>query len=142
MTQVVDRLVVMADRARGMLADIYGIDPRTISCIPHGIPDMGFIDPEVHKDDVGLGGRKVILTYGLMSPNKGVEYMIRAMPAVIRRHPDAMYVVLGGNTPESQGGARRGISPGDSTTWSARWTWRSTSRSAVALPARRNWAGI
>ena len=95
MTQLVDQFVVMADRARGMLADIYGIDPRRVACIPHGIPDMPFIDPEVHKDDVGLAGRKVILTYGLMSPNKGVEHMIRAMPAVIRRHPEAIYVVLG-----------------------------------------------
>ena len=56
---------------------------------------MPFLDPEVHKDDLGLAGRKVILTFGLLSPNKGIEHMIRAMPAVIRRHPDAIYVVLG-----------------------------------------------
>ncbi len=94
-SQVADRFVVMAKRAQDMLTAIYDISPQRISCIPHGIPDIPFIDPEFHKDDIGLTGRKVILSFGLLSPNKGVEYMIRAMPAVIRRHPDAIYVVLG-----------------------------------------------
>jgi glycosyltransferase involved in cell wall biosynthesis len=95
MADVTDRFVVMTDGARQTLADVHGIEPRRISCIPHGIPDMPFLDPEVHKEDLGLAGRKVILTFGLLAPNKGIEHMIRAMPAVIRRHPDAMYVVLG-----------------------------------------------
>ncbi len=95
MAQVSDRFVVMVDRARDMLAQIHDLSPHTISCIPHGIPDMPFLDPQVHKGDLGLSGRQVILTFGLLTPNKGIEHMLRAMPAIIRRHPEAMYVVLG-----------------------------------------------
>jgi glycosyltransferase involved in cell wall biosynthesis len=95
MTQLSDRFVVMTERARAMLDEIYGIDPGKIACIPHGIPDMPLVDPDIHKEDVGLASRQVILTYGLIAPGKGIEHMIDAMPAVVDRHPEAIYVVLG-----------------------------------------------
>lgn len=95
MADVTDRFVVMTRRASEVLAGEWGMDRERISCIPHGIPDVPFLDPEVHKEDLGLAGRKVILTFGLLTPEKGIEHMIAAMPAVLRRHPEAIYVVLG-----------------------------------------------
>jgi len=94
-----DRVVVMAQRAREYLREIYRVPDDKIAFVHHGIPDMPFVDPSFYKDQYGVEGRKVILTFGLLSPNKGVEYMIRALPAIVRRHPDVMYVVLGATHP-------------------------------------------
>jgi len=94
-----DRLVVMARRAVDMLEDVYGVDRAKVVYIPHGIPDMPFVDPNFYKDELGLAGKQVILTFGLISPGKGIEYMIRAMAEVVKRHPDAVYVVLGATHP-------------------------------------------
>ena len=101
-TEVLDlssRLVVMAERARGMLTSLYGVEEAKITVIPHGIPDTGFTDPSFYKDQFEVAGRPVMLTFGLLSPNKGIEYVIRALPAIVREHPRLVYIVLGATHP-------------------------------------------
>jgi len=93
------RLVVMAERGAEFLRDIYQAPPAKIDLIPHGIPDMPFADPNCFKDEFGLAGRKVLLTFGLLSPNKGVEFALRALPEIIREFPNIVYVVLGQTHP-------------------------------------------
>ncbi|MFC1735382.1 glycosyltransferase family 4 protein [Candidatus Hydrogenedentota bacterium] len=94
-----DRLIVMSEKAEGFLTDVYGIDEFKALMIPHGIPDVPFVDPSFHKDRFGVEGRKLILTFGLLGPGKGVENMLEAMPAVMEKHPDAVYLVLGATHP-------------------------------------------
>ncbi len=93
------RVVVMAERARGMLRDIYRVPDEKIVLIPHGIPDMPFTDPSFYKDHFDVAGRPVMLTFGLLSPNKGIEYVIRALPHIVARHPQLVYIVLGATHP-------------------------------------------
>ena len=78
-----------------MLADIYGAPREKIVHIPHGIPDVPFVDPNFYKDKFGVEGRKVLLTFGLLSPGKGIEYVIQALPDIVQRFPQVTYVVLG-----------------------------------------------
>jgi glycosyltransferase involved in cell wall biosynthesis len=93
------RLVVMADRGRQMLQDVYHAPLAKIDLIPHGIPDVGFVDPTYFKDQFGVEGRVVLLTFGLLSPNKGIEYVLNAMPAILAEFPDVVYIVLGATHP-------------------------------------------
>ena len=97
--QLSDRLVVMSQRAREILREVYGVPEAKIVLIHHGIPDVPFVDPNYYKDQYGVEGRKVILTFGLLSPGKGIETMIEALPAVVARHPDVVYIVLGATHP-------------------------------------------
>jgi glycosyltransferase involved in cell wall biosynthesis len=90
------RLVVMSDDAAALLARVHHVDPSKIDVIPHGIPG---VPPGASKELLGLEERPVILTFGLLSPDKGIEYVIEAMPAVVDRHPTALYVVLGATHP-------------------------------------------
>ena len=94
-----DRFVVMADRAYEFLTEIYGIDESRIRLIHHGIPDVPFVDPAFYKDQFGVEGKKVILTFGLLGPSKGLENMIEALPRITAAHPDAVYMVLGATHP-------------------------------------------
>lgn len=98
--QLSDRLVVMSQRARGILREVYGVPEAKIVLIHHGIPDIPFVDPNYYKDQYGVEGRKVILTFGLLSPGKGIETMIDALPAVVARHPEVVYIVLGATHPQ------------------------------------------
>src|SRR3954463_8706540 len=93
------RLVVMAERGRQMLQDIYRAPPGKIDLIAHGIPDVGFVDPTYFKDQFGVEGRVVLLTFGLLSPNKGIEYVLNALPEILAEFPDVVYIVLGGTHP-------------------------------------------
>ena len=93
--QLSDRVVVMSERSRRYLSEIYKVPAGKVDLIHHGIPDMPFVDPNFYKDMFGVEGRRVILTFGLLSPNKGIENVIRALPAVVERFPDAVYLVLG-----------------------------------------------
>lgn len=93
------RVVVMAQKGRSILIDLYGADPRKIVVIPHGIPDMPLILPQQAKEKLGFSGHRIILTFGLISPNKGIETMIKAMPEVLKAAPDALYVVMGATHP-------------------------------------------
>jgi len=94
-----DRLVVMTETGRRFLEQVYGVDPARVAVIPHGIPDLPFVDPSFYKDQFGVEGKKVVLTFGLLGPSKGIETMIRALPAVTAAHPDVVYVVVGATHP-------------------------------------------
>jgi hypothetical protein len=89
----------MSERGRRMLEEIYHVPENRIDLIPHGIPDMPFVDPNFYKDQFGVEGRRVLLTFGLLSPGKGIENVIRALPGVVREFPDLVYVVLGATHP-------------------------------------------
>lgn len=93
------RVIVMAERGREILQRVYGASPRQIAMIPHGVPDRAFVDPDLVKNRFGWSGRRVVLTFGLLAPNKGIETMIAALPAVVARHPNLLYVVLGATHP-------------------------------------------
>jgi glycosyltransferase involved in cell wall biosynthesis len=97
--EVSSRLVVMAEKGRDLLRKVYDVPAEKIDLIPHGIPDIAFAEPEEAKARFGFAGRSVILTFGLLSPNKGIEYVIDAMPSVLLSRPDAVYVVLGATHP-------------------------------------------
>jgi glycosyltransferase involved in cell wall biosynthesis len=104
------KVVVMAEKAKELLISVYGVRARKIEVIPHGIPDVPYAPPEAAKLKLGFAGRPVILTFGLLSPNKGIDVMIDAMPAVLRDAPGTVYVVLGATHPNlvrSQGEAYR-----------------------------------
>jgi glycosyltransferase involved in cell wall biosynthesis len=93
------RLTVMSERGKQLLHEIYGVPSAKIDLIPHGIPDMPFVDPNFYKDQFGAEGKQVMLTFGLLSPNKGIEYVIRALPEVLRHFPNLIYVVVGATHP-------------------------------------------
>jgi len=93
------RVIVMAEKARRLLRSVYRVPAAKIEVIPHGIPDFPFVEPDRAKAKFGFAGRTVILTFGLLSPNKGIEVMIDAMPAVVKSCADAVYVVLGATHP-------------------------------------------
>lgn len=94
-----NRFIVMAERGRDLLEKIYGVSSGKIDLIPHGVPDVQFIDPAFHKDQFGVEGKTVLLTFGLLSPNKGIENVIEALPAILERHPNLVYIVLGATHP-------------------------------------------
>ena len=93
------RVVVMAERGRQMLEDIYGAPSAKIDVIAHGIPDVSFVDPTYFKDQFGVEGKTVLLTFGLLSPNKGIEHVLNAMPEILGEFPDVAYIVLGATHP-------------------------------------------
>ena len=94
-----NRFIVMAERGRNMLETIYGVAPEKIDLIPHGVIDMPFIDSNFFKDVFGVEGKTVLLTFGLLSPNKGIEHVIEALPAILAQHPNIVYLVLGATHP-------------------------------------------
>ena len=93
------RLVVMSERGAKMLREIYEVPAEKIDLIPHGILDMPFVDSNYYKDQFGVEGKHVLLTFGLLSPNKGIENVLRALPAVIKRFPNLVYIILGATHP-------------------------------------------
>jgi glycosyltransferase involved in cell wall biosynthesis len=92
-------LIVMAERGRTMLQDVWKVPEAKIVVIPHGAPDRPLEDTEAAKARFGFQGREVLFTFGLLSPNKGIETVIRAMPAIAAARPEALYVVLGATHP-------------------------------------------
>lgn len=95
-----DRVVVLNQKGVEMLSTIYGVDPEKIVLIPHGIPDLPFVETSYYKHKFGMEGRKTILTFGLLNRNKGIENMLKAMPAIVEADPRALYIVLGATHPE------------------------------------------
>lgn len=93
-------VVGMAEHARTLLVQRYGLDPEVVRVIPHGVPAAGLLGRQTAKRLLGFEGRPVILTFGLIDPRKGLEYMIGAMGAVARRYHDAAYVIVGKTHPE------------------------------------------
>jgi glycosyltransferase involved in cell wall biosynthesis len=94
-----DRVVVMSERGATFLRDIYRVSPLKIDMIPHGIPDLPFVDPGFHKDLFGVEGKVVLLSFGLLSANKGIENVIAAMPAILAKHPNVVYFIVGATHP-------------------------------------------
>ena len=94
------RVVVMTERARTFLREIYDIPESKIDLIAHGIPDTPFVSPDEYKEQYGVEGRAVALTFGLLSPNKGIEHMLRAVPKIVEAFPNFVYMVLGATHPE------------------------------------------
>lgn len=93
------RYVVMSETGKDFLEKIYNADPSRIDIIPHGIPDMPFVDPNFYKDQFGVEGKYVILTFGLISPGKGIENVLKALPKVLTKFPNTVYIVLGATHP-------------------------------------------
>jgi glycosyltransferase involved in cell wall biosynthesis len=93
------RVIVMAERGREILERVYGASGRNIVMIPHGVPDRDFVDPDSLKARFGWDGRKVVLTFGLLAPGKGIEVMIEALPAIVAQNPNVLYAVLGATHP-------------------------------------------
>lgn len=94
-----DRLIVMAERGRDMLQDVWDVPADKIVLVPHGAPDEPLVDTVEAKEKLGFAGRELLFTFGLLSPGKGIETAIRAMPAVVAAKPDALYLVLGATHP-------------------------------------------
>ncbi|MFZ1288801.1 MAG: glycosyltransferase family 4 protein, partial [Melioribacteraceae bacterium] len=94
-----DRLVVMSECGSDFLQNIYNVLPEKIDIIPHGIPDVPFVDPSFNKDLFGVEGKIVLLSFGLLSANKGIETVISALPEIITQYPNCVYIIVGATHP-------------------------------------------
>ena len=94
-----DRLVVMSERGSEYLQKVYHVLPEKIDLIPHGIPDVPFVDPSFNKDLFGVEGKTVLLSFGLLSASKGIETVISAMPEIVAHYPNTVYIVVGATHP-------------------------------------------
>jgi len=90
-----DRLIVMSRQSVDILAEVFHVPPGKIDLIPHGIPDLPFTDPTFYKDAFGTEGKVVLLTFGLLSPNKGIENVIKALPEILRHYGKVVYMISG-----------------------------------------------
>jgi glycosyltransferase involved in cell wall biosynthesis len=90
-----DRLIVMSQQSVEILEEVFHVPADKIDLIPHGIPDLPFTDPSFYKDGFGTEGKEVLLTFGLLSPNKGIENVIKALPQILARHSNVVYMVSG-----------------------------------------------
>jgi polysaccharide biosynthesis protein PslF len=90
-----DASIVMTETAARLLRDVYGVNVSSVRVIPHGVPVVPFNRDDSHRHELGLSDRKVICTFGLINPGKGLEQMIRAMPKIVRTCPDAIYSIVG-----------------------------------------------
>jgi glycosyltransferase involved in cell wall biosynthesis len=90
-----DRVIVMSQQSVEILQEVFRVPAEKIDLIPHGIPDLPFTDPSFYKDGFGTEGKEVLLTFGLLSPNKGVENVIKALPQILARHSNVVYMVSG-----------------------------------------------
>jgi glycosyltransferase involved in cell wall biosynthesis len=93
------RLAVMTERGQSILRDVYHAPLAMIDLIPHGIPDVPFVAPDRYKGRFGVAGKKVLLTFGLLSPNKGIEHVLDALPDIVAEFPNVVYIVLGATHP-------------------------------------------
>jgi glycosyltransferase involved in cell wall biosynthesis len=90
-----DRVIVMSKQSSEILQEVFKVPADKIDLIPHGIPDLPFTDPSFYKDAFGTEGKEVLLTFGLLSPNKGIENVIKALPQILARHSNVVYMVSG-----------------------------------------------
>ena len=95
-----DKIIVMNRRGIKMLCNIYDVPLKKIELIPHGVPDLPFIDSNYYKNKLALSGRKTILTFGLLGRNKGIEVMLKALPPIVKAEPSVLYIILGSTHPE------------------------------------------
>ncbi len=94
-----DRLIVMSQLSSQFLQEIFKVPGSKIDMVPHGVPDLPFLDPNFYKDRFGVEGKAVLLTFGLLSPNKGIENVIKALPQVLSKHKNVVYIVAGATHP-------------------------------------------
>jgi glycosyltransferase involved in cell wall biosynthesis len=94
-----DRLIVMSEYSSRVLQSVFRVPAEKIDLIPHGIPDLPFVEPEVYKEELAVAKKLVLLTFGLLSPNKGFESVIRALPRILARHKDVVYIIAGATHP-------------------------------------------
>jgi glycosyltransferase involved in cell wall biosynthesis len=94
-----DRLIVMSQLSSQFLQEIFRVPGSKIDLVPHGVPDLPFLDPNFHKDKFNVQGKAVLLTFGLLSPNKGIENVIQALPQILSRHKNVVYIVAGATHP-------------------------------------------
>jgi glycosyltransferase involved in cell wall biosynthesis len=94
-----DRLIVMSELSSHFLQEIFKVPGKKIDMVPHGVPDLPFLDPNFYKDRFGVEGKAVLLTFGLLSPNKGIENVIQALPHILSRHNNVVYMVAGATHP-------------------------------------------
>jgi glycosyltransferase involved in cell wall biosynthesis len=94
-----DRLIVMSQQSADILHETFHVSDTKIELIPHGIPDLPFTDPTFYKDAFGTEGKDVLLTFGLLSPNKGIENVIKALPSILSKHSNVVYMVSGATHP-------------------------------------------
>lgn len=102
LAELSDRLVVMSRRSVEFLRDVYEVPAEKIALIFHGIPDIPFVEPDHYKDKFGVSGKKVIMTFGLLSPDKGIETVIEALPEIVRKYPQVIYMVVGATHPHQK----------------------------------------
>jgi glycosyltransferase involved in cell wall biosynthesis len=94
-----DRLIVMSQLSAQFLQEIFKVPGSKIDIVPHGVPDLPFLDPNFYKDRFGVEGKAVLLTFGLLSPNKGIETVIQALPRILSKHRNVVYIVAGATHP-------------------------------------------
>jgi glycosyltransferase involved in cell wall biosynthesis len=94
-----DRLIVMSQLSSQFLQEIFKVPGSKIDMVPHGVPDLPFLDPNFYKDRFGVEGKAVLLTFGLISPNKGIENVIQALPQILAKHNNVVYLVAGATHP-------------------------------------------
>ncbi len=94
-----DRLIVMSQLSSQFLQEIFKVPGSKIDMVPHGVPDLPFLDPNFYKDRFGVEGKAVLLTFGLLSPNKGIENVIQALPQILSKHKNVVYMVAGATHP-------------------------------------------
>ncbi len=94
-----DRLIVMSELSSQFLQEIFKVPGSKIDMVPHGVPDLPFLDPNFYKDRFGVEGKAVLLTFGLLSPNKGIENVIQALPNILSKHKNVVYIVAGATHP-------------------------------------------
>jgi glycosyltransferase involved in cell wall biosynthesis len=94
-----DRLIVMSQLSSQFLQEVFKVPGSKIDMVPHGVPDLPFLDPNFYKDRFGVEGKAVLLTFGLLSPNKGIENVIQAMPQILSKHENVVYLVAGATHP-------------------------------------------
>ncbi len=97
--QLSSRVIVMSNKGCEILQEVYAVDRKKIDIIAHGIPDIPFSDSNFYKEEFGVTGKNVILTFGLLSPNKGLEYALQALPGIINEFPDTVFIVVGQTHP-------------------------------------------
>ncbi len=94
-----DRLIVMSQLSSQFLQEIFKVPGSKIDMVPHGVPDLPFLDPNFYKDRFGVEGKAVLVTFGLLSPNKGIENVIQALPQILSKHRNVVYMVAGATHP-------------------------------------------
>jgi glycosyltransferase involved in cell wall biosynthesis len=94
-----DRLIVMSQLSSQFLQEIFKVPGSKVDMVPHGVPDLPFLDPNFYKDRFGVEGKAVLLTFGLLSPNKGIENVIQALPQILAKHKNVVYIVAGATHP-------------------------------------------